>query len=198
MSDGQFPQLLLMLLLLIFPLMALFSRRISFGNIAKMVATWLFIFGAFIVIFSFRDQLKTVWGQVKTELGMGGNQVVSNGKIRIPMRGDGHFWADVEINGQKHSMMIDTGATTTAFSASAAKGVNLDADMSGFPSPVETANGTVKAYRTAISKLKVCPIVRNDFPVIVLDGAGDTSVLGMDFLTSLKSWKVDGKTLVLN
>jgi aspartyl protease family protein len=46
--------------------------------------------------------------------------------------------------------------------------------------------------------LDVGSISRKDFAVHVGDGLGDTNLLGMNFLSSLKSWRVDGDELVLN
>ncbi len=198
MKDGQLPQLIFLIIMAVFVASALFSRRMSFGKLSTMIATWLFIFGAIIVIFSFRDQFKTVWKQVKTELGVAGNSIDADGKLRIPMSTDGHFWADVMINGKEHRMMVDTGATQTAIGGETARRLGIEVDRSRFPVMVETANGTVNAFRAKVQRLKVGTIVRGDFPVLISDSFGDTSLLGMDFLSSLKAWKMEGKQLVLN
>ena len=40
--------------------------------------------------------------------------------------------------------------------------------------------------------------MREDFPVLVSESFGDVNLLGMDFLSSLKGWRVEGETMVLN
>ncbi|HEY8433253.1 MAG TPA: TIGR02281 family clan AA aspartic protease, partial [Sphingomicrobium sp.] len=45
--------------------------------------------------------------------------------------------------------------------------------------------------------LKVGGITATDLPTIVAPEFGDQDVLGMNFLSRLKSWRVEGKTLIL-
>jgi len=40
-------------------------------------------------------------------------------------------------------------------------------------------------------------IAARHLDAVVAPGLGDTSVLGMNFLTRLKSWRVDGKVMIL-
>ena len=67
----------------------------------------------------------------------------------------------------------------------------------GFPVLVETANGVVQARRGRVARLKVGTIERGDMAVHVSDSFGDTAVLGMNFLSSLSAWGVEGQWLVL-
>jgi aspartyl protease family protein len=53
------------------------------------------------------------------------------------------------------------------------------------------------ARRVRIDHLKVGPITRNDFAAISAPEFGDMNVLGMNFLSSLSGWGVEGRTLVL-
>ena len=40
-------------------------------------------------------------------------------------------------------------------------------------------------------------VIARDLPVVVSPAFGDTDVLGMNFLSRLKSWRVEERTLVL-
>lgn len=71
------------------------------------------------------------------------------------MAEDGHFWADVQINGINRRMLIDSGATTTALSAATATAAGLDLDESPFPRLIDTANGTITARHTTIGTLVI-------------------------------------------
>ena len=62
---------------------------------------------------------------------------------------------------------------------------------------VQTANGIVTVQRGRASSLKVGNIERRDVAVHISDSFGDTNVIGMNFLSSLRSWSVEGRTLVL-
>jgi aspartyl protease family protein len=53
-------------------------------------------------------------------------------------------------------------------------------------------------HRARIKRITVGPIVREDFPVLVADNLGDANLLGMNFLSTLKGWRVEAGELVLN
>ena len=63
--------------------------------------------------------------------------------------------------------------------------------------PVDTANGTVMVSTAQIGLLEVGNIRQTDARAIIGKSFGDTNVLGMSFLSQLKSWKVEGRTLTL-
>jgi aspartyl protease family protein len=176
---------------------SLFSRRIPVGNLMRMLLGWIAVFAVLFVAFSYRDQAKRVWKQVKSEF-VGGNSVDEDGSLRVKMSEDGHFWLDAVVNGQALRMMVDSGATETSLGFEQARSLGIKVDETGFAVPVDTANGTVKAYKARIETLKVGPIVRRDFGILVSQSFGDTTVIGMDFLTSLDGWRVEGRDLILN
>ena len=62
---------------------------------------------------------------------------------------------------------------------------------------IRTANGTVSAQTATVAKLKLGDIRASDLSVGVSPAFGDTDVLGMNFLSRLRSWRVEGSTLVL-
>ena len=125
------------------------------------------------------------------------DQLVSGDTVRINMADDGQFWADVDLNGVRRRMLIDSGATTTSLSADTAKAAGLDLDESPFATVLDTANGSVAAKVSSVDRLKLGGIAAHNLPVVVSPAFGDTDVIGMNFLSRLKSWRVDGKTLVL-
>jgi aspartyl protease family protein len=113
------------------------------------------------------------------------------------MSADGHFWIRGSVNGVEARFLIDSGATTTALSNDVARSAGVPLDESGFGAMIQTASGTVMARRVRIDHLKVGPITRNDFAAISAPEFGDMNVLGMNFLSSLSGWGVEGRTLVL-
>ncbi len=66
-----------------------------------------------------------------------------------------------------------------------------------FPVVLRTANGTVNAQTGTIRELRFGTIVARQLAVVVSPAFGDTDVIGMNFLSRLKSWRVEGKTLIL-
>lgn len=184
-------------LLLVLVGSSLLARRLPLGETLKIALTWALIFAAMFVIFTFRADLKIVWNRVATELGLSdGTQ--EDGTLKVPRDPNGHFSVLASVNGHNVRFMVDSGATTTSMSLADARAAKVDIDATGFPAVVETANGTAEMQRARLGQLRLGPIKRNDFPVLVSDTLGETNLLGMNFLDTLKGWRVDGDTLILN
>jgi aspartyl protease family protein len=124
-------------------------------------------------------------------------QSVVGEELRVPMARDGHFWVDVSINGTRRRMMVDSGATVTAIPPETAQLANIDVSANPIPVAIRTANGTVPAQSARAEELRLGNIVARDLGVIVSPAFGDTHVLGMNFLSRLESWRVEGRTMIL-
>lgn len=134
--------------------------------------------------------------RLTASLGLDKQEVVGD-EVRIPMGRDGHFWAEVELNGTKRRMLVDSGATVTALSQATAAKAGVTADASLVPLLMKTANGTVRADAGTLDRLTVGAIEARALKVVIAPGLGDTDVLGMNFLSALKSWRVEDRTLIL-
>lgn len=195
MSD-QTGQAMIYALMLVLPLSALLARRVPIATTLKMALAWVAIFVVGLVLVAQRDRIKPYWQRASTAL-LDSDQQVSGETVRIAMAADGHFWAQVDINGVRRRMLIDSGATTTALSVGAARAAGIDIDESPLPVMIETANGTVTARRATAKRLQVGSIVARDLPVVVSDAFDETDVIGMNFLSRLEGWRVEGSTLIL-
>ncbi|HMJ93309.1 MAG TPA: TIGR02281 family clan AA aspartic protease [Allosphingosinicella sp.] len=195
MSSGGNEALALVYLVLVLGIVAssLFVRRMPIGQTAKMVGAWILIFAAFFLVVTVWDDLaalgKRAWGELRGE-----TRVVQTGEeLRIHKAADGHFWVDVRVNDSPMRLMIDSGATTSSFSTEAARKAAVE--PTGQIIIVETFNGTVPAT-VGRARIRVGPIER-ELSVAYADNFGETGVLGMNFLSSLSSWGVEGQWLVL-
>ena len=182
--------LLLYGILLILPLAALIARRPPLGQTLKMALAWVGIFAVGLLIASQWHRL----GGITTILN---DQQISGTETRIRMAEDGHFWADVEIDGVRRRMLIDSGATTTALSPATAAAAGLDLDESPFATVIETANGAVTARTATAHRVTIGTVTATDLGVVSSPAFGDTNVIGMNFLSRLASWRVEGGTLIL-
>lgn len=175
---------------------ALLVRRIPLGQGLKMFAGWVLIFAAAFVAFTLKDDFMALGRRVLAE-GRGEGQVVAAGaEIRIRKSLDGHFWVGGELNGHKVRFLVDSGATVTSISARTAARADV-ASSGGFPVLVQTANGVVAVKRARAERLKVGTIERRNLAVHVSEAFGPMDVLGMNFLSSLSRWSVEGQWLVL-
>ncbi len=190
MTGDRAAQFALYAVMLILPLSALLARRTPLKPLFKMALAWSAIFAAGLLIASQRDRLsglKTLFA----------DQQVSGTETRIRMAEDGHFWADVDIDGVRRRMLVDSGATTTALSSATAKAAGLDSNESPFPVIISTANGDVSARTATAKRVTIGTITATDLGIVTSPSFGDTDVIGMNFLSKLGSWRVEDATLVL-
>src|SRR5438270_2688057 len=125
------------------------------------------------------------------------DQQVAGKELRIAMSGDGHFWVHASINGVDRRMLIDSGATITALSASTAREAKVDTASSIAPIILQTANGAAPARAGQVDELRIGNIVARNLRIVTSPGLGDMDVLGSNFLAELQWWRVEGRTLVL-
>jgi aspartyl protease family protein len=125
------------------------------------------------------------------------DQKVAGKELRVRMSNDGHFWVLALINGVQRRMLIDSGATVTAISTSTAREARVDAGTGLAPVVLRTANGATPAQTGKVDELRVGNIVARNLRIVTAPGLGDLDVLGMNFLSKLESWRVEGRTLIL-
>ena len=125
------------------------------------------------------------------------DQRVSGKELRVTMSGDGHFWAVASINGVPRRMLIDSGATVSAISLDTAREAHVDVGTGLAPVILQTANGAAQAETGEVDEIRVGNIVARNLRIVTGPGLGNLDVLGMNFLSRLQSWRVEGRTLVL-
>jgi aspartyl protease family protein len=113
------------------------------------------------------------------------------------MSPDGHFWVRARINGVERRLLIDSGATVTALSTKTAQAAGLKLQPGLFPILLNTANGTIRADGATIGEHRLGNIVARRLAAVVSPSFDEIDVLGMNFLSRLESWRVEGRTLVL-
>jgi aspartyl protease family protein len=195
MEDG--PSLIWGFVCILLLLSSLAARRLPLGYIAKAAFAWIAIFAALFAIFSFRFEFKAVWERVKADISGTAGQSVRGEDITIRRQDDGHYWLQLDVNGRPVRFMIDSGATTTAVNGNTARETGIEVDTTGYPVFLNTANGRVTAHRGVILSLKIGSRELGQHDVVVSESFGDTNVLGMNFLDSMQSWRVEGNVMTL-
>jgi len=175
---------------------ALMVRRIPIAQGLKMFVAWVLIFGAAFVVFTLKDEFLALGNRVLLETRGGVVEETAGGEIRIRQAPDGHFWVTAELNGEPVRFLVDSGATTTSISRATAVRVGIEPSR-GFGTMVQTANGVVTVERGRAETLKVGSIERRDVAVHISEAFGDMNVIGMNFLSTLSGWGVEGRTLVM-
>jgi len=174
---------------------AFVARRIPIAQGLRMFIAWVLIFAAAFIIFTLKDEFSALGTRLLLET-RGGVEQTGPGEIRIRQAPDGHFWVDAEVNGRSVRFLVDSGATVTSISRETADRVGIERS-GGFGVMVQTANGVVVAQRGTAESISIGPITRRDVAVHISDAFGDLNVIGMNYLSSLSAWGVEGKTLRL-
>ena len=190
-TDAQ--QAVLLVGFLVLAISALVTRRVPFRTFFGSLLIWCVIGGMLFLGFNHRDEIDRFFASIT------GNeeQRAEGGVVRIRMASDGHFWARVKLNGYERRMLIDSGATITAMSDETARAAGIDMDSGKPPATIETANGEVQAAQANLQKLEIGPLKTEDLHVVISPSFGEMDVLGMNFLSRLKSWRVQGDELIL-
>ena len=182
---------LLMAMMLV--LGALINRREPIAKLFVMALAWVGIFGAGFVLFTFRDDLGYVAQRLRTEAT--GAPVTVGNEVRIPMAIDGHFWVEGRINGEPVKFLVDSGATVTTIDreTAARAGVAVSDRRNQI---VRTGNGMIRVASARAESMAIDSIERENVGLHIAD-EDNMNVLGMNFLSTLSRWSVEGRWLVL-
>lgn len=119
-----------------------------------------------------------------------------SGEVRLTRHGDGHFYADVQVNGMPVEFMIDTGATTIALTQKDAERAGLSLNSSGRSIVGEGAGGPLTGARVTLDRVKLGHRSSESMSAVVIDGAS-TNLLGQSFLSRFPEVTVRGDVMTL-
>lgn len=179
----------------------LFSGQ-RFGQTVRTLAIWLLVILALMTGYEYRYELQDVANRVSGGLVSPSPLSLTDGDgraiVTLQKRVDGHFDANVEINGYRVRAMVDTGATSTVLTSADAERAGFDPSALVFNVPVSTANGVANAARVVADDVAIGGIVRTNLPLLVVEtGLLGQSLLGMNFIGTLSGFDVRGDRLVM-
>ena len=172
---------------------ALMARREPAAKLVKMALAWIVIFAAGFVLFTFRDDFGYLAERLKAEAI--GSPVTEGQVTRIPMAIDGHFWVQAKLNGQDVKFLVDSRATMTTIDRQTAKeaGVKVSPRADEY---VRTGNGIIRVSSGRAEEVSVGGIDRHNVGLQIAEN-DDLNVLGMNYLSTLSRWGVEGRWLIL-
>lgn len=172
---------------------SLMARREPLARMVVAALAWIVIFAAGFVLFTFRDDFGYLAQRLKAEAI--GTPVSEGQETRIPMAIDGHFWVKAKLNGRDVKFLVDSGATMTTIDRQTANqaGVQVSSRADDF---VRTGNGIIRVSSGQADQLSIGSITRRNVGLQIADN-DDLNVLGMNYLSSLRRWGVEGRWLIL-
>ena len=180
------------------------GQRGSLSKGVKDLLVWALIMLGLVAIYAFRDDAKLVYQRVAGEILPPGHTLSiaddegQNRAVRIRRQPNGHFAARADVNGQTITMLVDTGASRIVLTQSDARAVGINVETLRYTTPARSANGLAYTAQTQVQSISVGSITMNNLSVMVAKpGALRESLLGMNFLTRLRSYEFSGDFLTL-
>lgn len=125
------------------------------------------------------------------------NEQWQDGQVVLPRQGDGHFYVQASIGGERLRMLVDTGASVVALTGA-------DAEMLGFAwsesdlRPIgRGAGGVVNGLPVRIERLDVEGIEAQAVDAVIIPEGLDVSLLGQSFLSKVPNVQINGDEMRL-
>lgn len=198
-ADGAGERLIFLAILLVIILVYGFRfRQVRVKPFALMGLSWLAVFSALVVAYTYRDAARMVFDNVRGEISPTIATVRQEGVVELRKAWDGHFRAVTNVNGENVSMLIDTGASIVLLSYEDARAAGLDPGSLTFNQPVTTANGKAFVAPITLEAVNVGAVGLSDVRAAVAEeGKLHSSLLGMSFLGRLQETSFRRDILIL-
>lgn len=121
---------------------------------------------------------------------------LDDGSVQLQRNENGHFYADVDINGAQVHMLVDTGATGIALSRDDARKAGIATSIGMNDVVGQGADGSVHGEYVTVDKMSLGGKTVEHMNAIVLNN-GDQSLLGQAFLSQFVSVEIHGDTMTL-
>ncbi|MBX9727524.1 MAG: TIGR02281 family clan AA aspartic protease [Sphingopyxis sp.] len=120
------------------------------------------------------------------------------GSAQITRRADGHFHADVLLNGQRVEMLVDSGASMIVIDEALAARLGIRPAEAAYTGEARTANGPARFAPVRLASVRIGGIERRDVPAGVMRGNGlPLPLLGQSFLSTVGKVTINGDRMTL-
>ncbi len=118
--------------------------------------------------------------------------------VEIERDMDGHFRADVLVNGQRVRMLVDSGASFIVIDEALAQRLGIAPPASAYTGTAMTANGEAQFAPIRLASVRIGDVERVDIPAGVMRGVSlPTPLLGQSFLGTLSEVTISGDRMKL-
>lgn len=119
-------------------------------------------------------------------------------QIVLSREGDGHFYADIEVNHASLRFLVDTGATTVALTGEDARAIGLIWTEDELQPIARGASGPVYGKQVVIERMQVGNVQANNVPAAIVPKGLDVSLLGQTFLARIGSVNIRDNKMIWN
>lgn len=175
-----------------------FARlRYDSSRTLAQLAIWVAIFAGLVLIYSFRAEFGMLGDRFTAELLPLDGRADGDRIMSYPVAESGHYQVRGIADGVELDFTIDTGASDVVLTPRAAERLGYDLNSLNFSQVSETANGYVRGAPIVIAEFRLGNILVRDLPATVNEVDMSDSLLGMEFLRRLKSWRVESERITL-
>lgn len=189
-------------LLLVIGSGVIFAYRGKPGTALRHAATWLLAGTVAVAGYAYRSEVgifaERVWAELNPSYSIERRGEDGMLELVLTRRIDGHFAANVAVNGAEIPMLVDTGASALTLSHEDARAAGIDPDSLSYSTTVLTANGRALVAQTTADSVEIGSISFGSARVFVAQpGRLNESLLGIGILSRLESYSVEGDRLIL-
>jgi len=110
---------------------------------------------------------------------------------------DGHFYANVRVNGGEFRFLVDTGASIVALTGEDAQAMGLQWDDAALRTIGRGASGDVRGVPVLLDSVEINGIEKHGVQAAIIPEGLDTSLLGQSYLGQLRNVDISGDAMTL-
>jgi len=189
-SDDQAVLVYLILILLVVGGSMVISSRGQLNKTLQQAAIWGLIFVGGVGAYSLKDRIES---SLYPERAL----ISERGTVSFNRARDGHFYAELEVNGKKVEFVVDTGASDIVLTEEVAEYLGYPVSSLIYSGRASTANGVVAMARITLDSINLGRFSDQNIRATVNGGELDTSLLGMRYLERFRKIEISGSKLTL-
>jgi aspartyl protease family protein len=121
----------------------------------------------------------------------------NSGEMILPQNSDGHFYADVTVDGSTAHMLVDTGASVVALTGADAEAMGISWQPEQVRPIARGASGYVYGVEVTLDRVQLGGLEVREVAAIVVPAGLGISLLGQTFLGKIGRVEIaDGKMVL--
>ncbi len=124
---------------------------------------------------------------------------VGNGyaQTTLPRAPDGHFYAELRVNGTPVRFLVDTGASMIALTREDAQRIGIPISEADFTGTAQTASGSVGLKPIVLDRVSLGSLEATDVDAAIVQQGLGQSLLGQSWLKRIGKVTIEGDQMVL-
>lgn len=118
-------------------------------------------------------------------------------ELILPRADDGHFYAEVTVDGAHATMLVDTGASVIALTGEDARAIGINWEPGDVRPVARGANGAVHGVHVTLDAVRLGDFEADGVAAIVVPEGLPISLLGQSFLSRIERVQIGPREMML-